>query len=179
MVAEEDPFCHFPEVDWADLADLDSDPHFLHFDPDSHPDPFVGPFVGLYFDPVSPPGLGLCPYSDRPDFVAVPTFFEPRPNCNAFPRLSDLDGENFYNIAEIVDTFTGERAYTSEFYSVTVDNQKTLWVGTADGLAKSTDNGYTWSLFRAFKPTGQEGTPRTYAYPNPFSPLRHNQYDQD
>lgn len=51
-----------------------------------------------------------------------------------------------------------------------------LWVGTDDGLLRSTDEGRTWTIFRAEVPLHPE-TPspavpdvETYAYPNPFSP---------
>jgi hypothetical protein len=47
-----------------------------------------------------------------------------------------------------------------------------------DGLARSLDNGFTWSVFRAFQKTGS-GSVETYAYPNPFSPLRHNVVGED
>ncbi len=51
-----------------------------------------------------------------------------------------------------------------------------LWIGTLDGLYKSTDAGRTWKAFRAAIPLDpevpSEAVPRvqTYAYPNPFSP---------
>lgn len=51
-----------------------------------------------------------------------------------------------------------------------------LWVGTGDGLLKSTDGGQTWTIFRADVPASPAvPTPETpdvevYAYPNPFSP---------
>jgi hypothetical protein len=51
-----------------------------------------------------------------------------------------------------------------------------VWVGTSDGLLRSTDGGTSWSLFRT-EVTLQPETPtaavprvETYAYPNPFSP---------
>ncbi len=52
----------------------------------------------------------------------------------------------------------------------------TLWVGSDDGLLKSTDGGQTWQVFRTDVPLHPQ-TPgdripdvETYAYPNPFSP---------
>ena len=51
-----------------------------------------------------------------------------------------------------------------------------LWVGTRDGLFKSTDEGETWQVFRADVPLAPEPPTEeapqvtTYAYPNPFSP---------
>lgn len=54
-----------------------------------------------------------------------------------------------------------------------------LWAGTDDGLVRTSDNGLHWELFRAFQPTQGNNTPKTYAYPNPFSPSRHNRLDED
>ncbi len=50
-----------------------------------------------------------------------------------------------------------------------------LWIGTPDGLAKSSDlSGQNWTIFRT------NYDPQTaYAYPNPFSPMSHNQVDGD
>ncbi|RMF57238.1 MAG: hypothetical protein D6746_11435, partial [Bacteroidetes bacterium] len=51
-----------------------------------------------------------------------------------------------------------------------------LWVGTEDGLLKSTDGGQSWTIFRVEVPLDPEtptaSIPRvdTFAYPNPFSP---------
>ncbi len=85
-------------------------------------------------------------------------------------------GETWYLFPRITDTVTGDKVYSSETYSAWGKNGM-LWIGTADGLARTDDNGYTWDITRAFVPTGRGGEPRTYAYPNPFSPLRHNQLD--
>ncbi len=87
-------------------------------------------------------------------------------------------GETWYLFPPITDTVTGEKVYTTEVYSAYAENG-VLWVGSADGLAKTSNNGHTWEVSRAFQPTGRGSTPRTYAYPNPFSPLRHNQLGND
>jgi len=68
---------------------------------------------------------------------------------------------------------SGERILTTIYYDVQYD-AGTLWVGTDDGLCKTTNNGVSWDVFRTFPPPGIAGEPETYAYPNPFSPLRHN-----
>jgi hypothetical protein len=67
--------------------------------------------------------------------------------------------------------------YTSEYYAAAITPPATLWVGTADGLARTTDNGVNWQIFRSNVKTGEAGEPRTYAYPNPFSPMRFNNLD--
>lgn len=87
-------------------------------------------------------------------------------------------GKSWYLFPPASNTITGERVYSLETYAAGWF-QGYLWVGTADGLARTKDNGYSWDIFRAFQPTGQMGNPRTYAYPNPFSPMRHNQLGGD
>ncbi len=63
----------------------------------------------------------------------------------------------------------------AEVYSVATTSDA-LWVGTSDGLLKSTDGGTTWQLFRAEvplhpdQPTASVPDVDTFAYPNPFSP---------
>ena len=83
-------------------------------------------------------------------------------------------GETWAFFPQIYDSETGEGIYTTEINSVGVGPGNTLWVGSTDGLARTQDNGMTWKVFRAIRVPGVEGTPKTYAYPNPFSPLRHN-----
>lgn len=52
--------------------------------------------------------------------------------------------------------------------------RRAVWVGTTDGLLRSTDGGATWRLFRAAAPldpdTPGAASVDTYAYPNPFTP---------
>ncbi len=88
--------------------------------------------------------------------------------------VSDDFGKNWYRFPEMVDVVRDVRVYSNEVYSA-LSKDGALWAGTADGLARTTTNGYWWDIFRAFVPTGKEGEKRTYAYPNPFSPMRHNQ----
>ncbi len=49
-----------------------------------------------------------------------------------------------------------------------------LWLASNDGLARTNDNGNSWDIFRAYESTKDADVPETYAYPNPFSPSRHN-----
>lgn len=88
-------------------------------------------------------------------------------------------GETWASFPQIYDSESREGIYTMKTYSVDVGPTGTLWVGSADGLARTTDNGVTWKIFRAYKVPGEGNTPKTYAYPNPFSPLRHNQIGGD
>jgi hypothetical protein len=93
--------------------------------------------------------------------------------------FKSVDGDSFLVFPQIVDDVKGEKVYTTEFYSAAVADDGYLWAGSGDGVAKTNNNGFTWTIYRAFEPTGQGSTPRTYAYPNPFSPLRHNQIGGD
>jgi photosystem II stability/assembly factor-like uncharacterized protein len=74
----------------------------------------------------------------------------------------------------IVDQSGGAAVYSQNVNCAAADADRALWAGTDDGLAMTADGGGTWRVFRAFRPTGNAGGPMTYAYPNPFSPLRHN-----
>ena len=87
-------------------------------------------------------------------------------------------GQNWYVLPDMIDKESGERLYTTEIYSAYAQNGD-LWVGSADGLARTSTNGYSWTISRAFRHTGEAGEVRTYAYPNPFSPFRHNQLGGD
>ncbi len=97
---------------------------------------------------------------------------------NGLFKSTDL-GESWSCFPQIIEVATGEKVYVPEVYSVGVDSQHNLWVGTGDGLALSIDNRQTWEIFRSFKSTSLSSEPKTYAYPNPFSPLRHNVYGGD
>lgn len=88
-------------------------------------------------------------------------------------------GETWDVFPQIVDETTREKIYTAEYYSVGVTATNIVWAGSADGLAVTSDNGLHWNILRAFVKPGVEGEPRVYAYPNPFSPLRHNQIGGD
>jgi len=80
-------------------------------------------------------------------------------------------GNTWYEYPQITDETN--IILTEEYYSVAVKDGE-LWVGTADGLAYSNNDGFTWNIFRAFVQPAIKGEPLSYAYPNPFSPYRHN-----
>lgn len=100
--------------------------------------------------------------------------------CTLNGLFKSIDGGSTWAVfPSYIDFEADERVYSSEVYSAGVSEDHVLWAGTADGLAKSTDGGFTWKIFRAYVPAGRNGEKRTYAYPNPFSPLRHNQLGSD
>jgi len=85
-------------------------------------------------------------------------------------------GSTWFKFPTIADPISGEQLLTSRFYSVATSPVQApfhrLWVGSADGLATSADNGYTWIIYRSFVSTRERKEPAVYAYPNPFSPAR-------
>ena len=103
---------------------------------------------------------------------------------STFPLKNGLyksidQGISWYRFPLIEDRDTGERILTDKFYSVATSpsagNSQRLWAGSADGLASSDDNGFSWVVFRSFVSTRERTDPAVYAYPNPFSPERGNQ----
>jgi hypothetical protein len=92
---------------------------------------------------------------------------------NGLFKTSDI-GRTWALFPPIRDSEDGEGVYTTEMTSAAVDGSGGLWVGSVDGLARTVDNGLTWTVFHAHPRPGTDKTPSTYAYPNPFSPMRHN-----
>jgi len=83
-------------------------------------------------------------------------------------------GENWARFPEIQNPTGTRRILAREVFSAGISAGHTLWVGTRNGLAMTNDNAVTWQVFQIFEPTGRDGAPRTYAFPNPFSPSVHN-----
>ena len=88
-----------------------------------------------------------------------------------------FDGENWalYNPAIDTTFMAQSEILTDIVYTSVIDDRKedvsSLWVGTSNGAALSTDlQGSSWTIFQ----TEYDST-EFYAYPNPFSPLNHNQ----
>ncbi|MBN2366602.1 MAG: hypothetical protein EH225_11895 [Calditrichaeota bacterium] len=85
-------------------------------------------------------------------------------------------GRSWYLFPEIQDRVSGEKLLTDLFYSVAISPDAgtfhRLWVGSSDGLAVTSDNGFSWAVFRSFVSTRERPEPSVYAYPNPFSPER-------
>lgn len=87
-------------------------------------------------------------------------------------------GRTWAKFAPVIDTAKGEQFLTMEYFAVGV-LQGRVFTGGPDGVASTADNGNTWSIQRGSKRAGVSGEARTYAYPNPFSPFRHNQFRDD
>lgn len=92
--------------------------------------------------------------------------------------ISSNDGASWTKSPQIrsANSFLKENA---EFLSVTSTNDR-IWIGTDDGIISSDDLGNTWEITRVdfplsggnvFEPNAKPVD--TYAYPNPFSPTRH------
>jgi len=107
---------------------------------------------------------------DGPDVYAV--------TDNGMYKSADY-GETWVLFPQIRDEEQDRTIYTMEIYCADVGPAHDLWVGTADGLAMSRNFGWTWTIFRAYQTPGTGGNPETYAYPNPFSPMRHNRFGED
>jgi hypothetical protein len=87
------------------------------------------------------------------------------------------DGQTWalFKPARDATPLTSDEILSNTVYSVALDTrsyypQPVLWIGTPDGLARSSDlDGSTWTIFRAnYDPQ------KVYVYPNPFSPYIHN-----
>ena len=88
-----------------------------------------------------------------------------------------FDGENWalYNPAIDTTFMAQSEILTDIVYTSVIDDRKedapSLWVGTSNGAALSTDlQGSSWTIFQT-----EYDSNEFYAYPNPFSPLNHNQ----
>ena len=83
-------------------------------------------------------------------------------------------GFSWASFPPISDLTTGLPLYTSTFFSVRGAADGKLWGGTADGIIYTENNGADWTLLRATAPISTSGGVKSYSYPNPFSPARHN-----
>jgi two component regulator with propeller domain len=84
------------------------------------------------------------------------------------------DGWNWVDMGNIQD-INGQLLLTEKIYCVYEDTQNELWVGSADGVARSTDLGLSWEIIRRVSNDDIEEDLTLSAYPNPFSPSRMNQ----
>jgi len=88
------------------------------------------------------------------------------------------DGENWAKYSPAIDTafMVQSQILTDIVYTSVLDDRKneaSLWIGTANGAANSSDlQGSSWDIFQT-----QYDSTEFYVYPNPFSPRNHNQLD--
>ncbi|MEZ4702430.1 MAG: FlgD immunoglobulin-like domain containing protein [Rhodothermales bacterium] len=95
--------------------------------------------------------------------------------------ITDDGGTSWRTVRSFVDAAQPDRVVPSNvgINAVEVTANGDLWVGSTDGLFKSTDGGETWQVFRVEVPlhpaTPTESIPEVdvFAYPNPFSPPQH------
>lgn len=90
-----------------------------------------------------------------------------------FPDIEDRvrDGQGYF--------VRDERYLSTQFFCAGVTSTHVLWTGGADGTASTSDGGLNWTIYRGTVRPGAEGQPRTFAYPSPFSPSRHNELRDD
>lgn len=93
--------------------------------------------------------------------------FESRDNGNSWQQIQQIRSAN---------TFIKSSA---QYYSMASTTDR-LWVSTSDGLASTDDGGQSWQITRVDFPLDgrnryKKDSPsvESYAYPNPFSPRRH------
>lgn len=92
--------------------------------------------------------------------------------------ISSDNGQNWRQIKHLQSPNTFIKS-SARYFSVAVTTNR-VWIGTSDGLASTDDLGQTWEITRVNFPLEgknqfQENAPNVeaYAYPNPFSPGRH------
>ncbi|MCK4529582.1 MAG: hypothetical protein KAU44_00225 [Candidatus Marinimicrobia bacterium] len=85
------------------------------------------------------------------------------------------DGWNWVEMGNIQDA-NGQFLLTQNIYCVHEDDQDVLWIGSADGVARSSDMGVNWEILRRVNNDFDDDIALS-AYPNPFSPSRMNQLD--
>ncbi|MCF6238306.1 MAG: hypothetical protein L3J79_05770, partial [Candidatus Marinimicrobia bacterium] len=77
------------------------------------------------------------------------------------------DGLNFILLPNYHSPDRSAVIYSDAVYSVSVNDDGALWVGTGDGLAISYNDGLTWNIHKAQSSAADNDF---YAYPNPFTP---------
>ncbi len=91
--------------------------------------------------------------------------------------ITEDDGITWRTVRRFTDATDPDRIVRPDVNVFSVATTRdALWVGTSDGLMKSTDGGETWRVYRTEVPLHPEEPSAsvpdvdTYAYPNPFSP---------
>ncbi len=94
---------------------------------------------------------------------------KPWARYNQAKQAIKLGSTGVYDMDEILsDEVIGVSYDSRSYYS----KSAIIWIGSWDGLARAMDSeGTNWKIYRAnFDPD------KVYAYPNPFSPYDHNQF---
>jgi hypothetical protein len=100
--------------------------------------------------------------------------------CGDNGLFKSLDfGLSWVRFPEIEDRMNDERYLSTRFFAGGVTSSHVLWTGGADGTVTTADGGLNWTIHRGTVRPGSNGQPRTFAYPSPFSPSRHNQLRDD
>jgi len=77
------------------------------------------------------------------------------------------DGRHHSHLPPIQHTDGSEIIFSDRVYSVFVNDDDAVWVGTGDGIAVSRDDAVTWTITKA-RP--EQDPDDFFAYPNPFTP---------
>lgn len=100
--------------------------------------------------------------------------------CSDNGLYKSLDfGRSWGLFPDIEDRARDERYLSTQIFGAGVTSAHTLWAGGADGTASTADGGLSWTIHRGTVRPGTNGQPRTFAYPSPFSPSRHNEIRDD
>jgi hypothetical protein len=87
-------------------------------------------------------------------------------------------GQTWAKLPDVIDGENGERFLSTRFLTVAASKGR-IWAGSLGGLAYTENGGLSWKILRGSVKIAESGAERTYAYPNPFSPFRHNQFRDD
>ena len=92
-----------------------------------------------------------------------------------------VDGIHWEKYLRPMDNSSGEELLTESAMSVYHHQQSgELWLGSGDGLAKSSDNGSSWTVYRFWKGNNADSKNEFLsAYPNPFFINDYNQVSGD
>ena len=79
------------------------------------------------------------------------------------------DGQHWERYPQPKDQNTGEEILTKQVLSVYSDINNWLWLGTAEGVALSNDDGINWTIHKFWEPTVYKDKEKMLTvYPNPF-----------
>tara|TARA_B100000029_G_scaffold410677_1_gene412713 strand:- start:31149 stop:32732 length:1584 start_codon:yes stop_codon:yes gene_type:complete len=91
------------------------------------------------------------------------------------------DGQNFAHYSPAIDRVRNDQVIDNDVYTSVHDRRPyyndVLWIGTGDGMARSSIPSSDDSIWRIFR--SNVSSNNVYAYPNPFSPTIHNLLDGD